>query len=51
LLEGIEAESEEKQLAIEKALSNLIYTGIQHPSIKIDATGMTLLTNQIFPDE
>lgn len=51
LLEGIEAETEKKQLTIESALSNLIYTGIQYPSIKIDATGMTLLTNQIFPDE
>lgn len=51
LLEGLEAESEKNQLEVEKALSNLIYTGIQYPSIKIDATGMTLLTNQIFPDE
>lgn len=50
LLVGIEADSEKNQLEIEKALSNLIYKGIQNPSIKIDATGMTLLTNQIFPD-
>ena len=39
------------QLVIESALSNLIYKGIQNPSIKIDATGMTLLTSQIFPDQ
>lgn len=50
LLEGIEADSEKNQLVIESALSNLIYKGIQNPSIKIDATGMTFLTSQIFPD-
>jgi hypothetical protein len=50
LLEGIEADSEKNQLVIERALSNLIYKGIQNPILKIDATGMTFLTSQIFPD-
>jgi ATP-dependent helicase HepA len=51
LLRGIEAQSEQNQLEIQNVLSSLISNGIRHPSIKIDATGLTILTNQIFPLE
>lgn len=48
LLEGVEAESEQKQLSIEVKLNDALYKGIQNPSIRVDVAGVVILSSNQF---
>ena len=49
MLDGVEAESEREQLALEMKLNAALYQGIDTPLIKVDVAGVVLLSNKQFP--
>lgn len=51
MLDGVEADSEQVQLAFESNLNSALYRGIENPSIKVDVAGMVILSCRPFPLE
>jgi len=49
MLDGVEADSEREQLAIETKINAALYQGIEAPSIKVDVAGMVILSGMPFP--
>ena len=48
MLDGVEADSERKQLTLEAKLNAALYKGIESPSIKIDVAGAVILSSAPF---
>jgi ATP-dependent helicase HepA len=48
MLEGIEAELERKQLVLEHKINEALYQGIENPSVKVDVTGVVILSAKPF---
>lgn len=49
MLDGVEADSEREQLALETKLNAALYQGIEAPSIKVDVAGVVILSGMPFP--
>jgi ATP-dependent helicase HepA len=49
MLDGVESESEHKQLELETQLNQALYQGIKNPIVKIDVAGVVILTDTPFP--
>lgn len=49
MLDGVEADSEREQLALETKLNAALYQGIETPSIKVDVAGVVILSSMSFP--
>lgn len=49
MLDGVEADSEREQLALEKKLNAALYQGIDTPLIKVDVAGVVFLSNKQYP--
>ena len=49
MLDGVEAESECKQLELETRLNQALYQGINNPIVKIDVVGVVILSDTPFP--
>lgn len=49
MLDGLEAESERKQLELETKLNHALYLGIENPVLKIDVAGAVILSDMSFP--
>lgn len=48
MLDGVEADSERQQLALETKLNAALYQGIESPSIKLDVAGVVILSGMPF---
>ena len=48
MLDGVEADSERQQLALETKLNAALYQGIESPSIKVDVAGVVILSGMPF---
>jgi ATP-dependent helicase HepA len=48
MLDGVEAESERRQLELETKLNQALYQGIKNPIVKIDVAGVVILSDTPF---